>query len=331
MTIPGGRNHLTGPLCPRRRRGRPAAPSSRCGLLVLLGAALLMLLACATVELAAVAFASGQRAKAASGLLLVAWGAGSFLGGLLLGSRARRLPLGLLCWISAASFALLCVAASAAELAALLFCSGMTLAPMLSRLYGLVGERAIGGRSSEVFGWLTGALAVGAAAGTALGGEVVDRLRRAPGVPARSGARRGGRGARAHARTEPGGMAGRGRRRCSDARVIAHTHLVDGVSSVDQTSRRRSSVAISRHPHSPDRRCFRHAGRRRGTVAPVMVRSSRRCRKRRAVERTAYAACSCSPAGSKARRMVAALFWMRSQDALIPVIARSPSPAQVAT
>ncbi|GEM_PF-5260377 len=146
------------------------------GLLVLLGAALLMLLACATVELAAVAFASGQRAKAASGLLLVAWGAGSFLGGLLLGSRARRLPLGLLCWISAASFALLCVAASAAELAALLFCSGMTLAPMLSRLYGLVGERAIGGRSSEVFGWLTGALAVGAAAGTALGGEVVDRL-----------------------------------------------------------------------------------------------------------------------------------------------------------
>ena len=42
-----------------------------------------------------------------------------------------------------------------------------------------MGERAIGGWSSEVFGWLAGALAVGAAAGTALGGEVVDRL----GVP----------------------------------------------------------------------------------------------------------------------------------------------------
>ena len=36
-------------------------------------------------------------------------------------------------------------------------------------------------------------------------------------------------------------------------------------------------------------------------------------------EGAAYAAASC--AGSKARRMVAALFWMRSQDALIPAIA----------
>ena len=42
-------------------------------------------------------------------------------------------------------------------------------------------------------------------------------------------------------------------------------------------------------------------------------------------------AASSSAAGSKARRMVAADFWMRSQDVLIPAMAWSPPPAQVAT
>ncbi len=41
-------------------------------------------------------------------------------------------------------------------------------------------------------------------------------------------------------------------------------------------------------------------------------------------------AASC-PAGSTARTMMAAVFWIRSHDALIPAIASSPPPAHVAT
>lgn len=51
-----------------------------------------------------------------------------------------------------------------------------------------------------------------------------------------------------------------------------------------------------------------------------------------AADLEAYAAASrSSDVGSTARRMVAALFWIRSPDALIPAIASSPPPAQVAT
>jgi hypothetical protein len=51
---------------------------------------------------------------------------------------------------------------------------------------------------------------------------------------------------------------------------------------------------------------------------------------RRRLEKRTYAASFCT-LGSKARRIVVAVFWMRSQDALIPAMAWSPPPAQVAT
>jgi predicted MFS family arabinose efflux permease len=72
--------------------------------------------------------------------------------------------------------ALLWLAGSPAVLAALLFCSGATLAPMLGRLYGQVAALAPLARSSEVFGWLSGALSAGGALGTVLGGELVAHL-----------------------------------------------------------------------------------------------------------------------------------------------------------
>jgi len=59
----------------------------------------------------------------------------------------------------------------------------------------------------------------------------------------------------------------------------------------------------------------------RGLAGPIVQPGYRR---------DAYAASS-RTAGSKARRIVAAVRWMRSQDALMPAMARSPPPAQVAT
>jgi hypothetical protein len=67
-------------------------------------------------------------------------------------------------------------------------------------------------------------------------------------------------------------------------------------------------------------------------VVAGMHRLSLSWSEHREVRLTAYATTSCSSAeGSKARRMVAADFWMCSQDALIPAMACSPPPAHVAT
>jgi MFS family permease len=127
------------------------------------------------VGLPALALHSGSRA--ASGLLLAIWSIGSMAGGLWYGSRTWRSPL-------AGRYRLLLVAAvvfsapliAARSVPAAIVCSllaGLTIAPVFSCQYALVGRLVTAGAETEAFTWISGALVTGIAAGTALGGVTV--------------------------------------------------------------------------------------------------------------------------------------------------------------
>jgi MFS family permease len=127
------------------------------------------------IGLPALALHSGSRT--ASGLLLAIWSLGSMAGGLWYGSRTWRSPL-------AGRYRLLLLAAvffsapliAARSVPAGLVCSvlaGLTIAPVFSCQYALVGRLATDGAETEAFTWISGALVTGIAAGTALGGLTV--------------------------------------------------------------------------------------------------------------------------------------------------------------
>jgi MFS family permease len=127
------------------------------------------------VGLPALALHSGSRA--ASGLLLAIWSIGSMAGGLWYGSRTWRAPL-------AGRYRLLLGAAvvfsapliAARSVPAGIVCSlmaGLTIAPVLSCQYTIVGRLVTAGAETEAFTWISGALVAGIAAGTGLGGMAV--------------------------------------------------------------------------------------------------------------------------------------------------------------
>jgi len=134
---------------------------------------LLVVAGCAVVEVSVVAFVSGQRASASSGLLLAIWSAGSLVGGASFGTLAHRWALWPLAAAVGIGFLLPAAAQGRLELGALLVLAGAALAPCIGRLYGRLGEASPPGSATEVFGWLTGAFTAGAASGAALGGAVV--------------------------------------------------------------------------------------------------------------------------------------------------------------
>ncbi|MEA2211732.1 MAG: hypothetical protein QOF83_1680 [Solirubrobacteraceae bacterium] len=127
------------------------------------------------VGLPALALHSGSRA--ASGLLLAIWSVGSMAGGLWYGSRTWRSPLAgryRLLLVAAVVFSAPLIAARSVPVA--MVCSllaGLTIAPVFSCQYALVGRLVTAGAETEAFTWISGALVTGIAAGTALGGVTV--------------------------------------------------------------------------------------------------------------------------------------------------------------
>jgi predicted MFS family arabinose efflux permease len=61
-----------------------------------------------------------------------------------------------------------------AALSAAMFVSGLVLSPMVIGGFSLVEQQARPGRLTEGMAWLTSALAVGTAAGSAAAGKVID-------------------------------------------------------------------------------------------------------------------------------------------------------------
>ncbi len=128
------------------------------------------------VGLPSLALHAGSRS--ASGLLLALWSVGSVIGGLWYGSRA---------WSSSLAYryrtlltvAIVCSAPliAARSIPAGLICAalaGLTIAPVFSCQYALVGRAATGGAETEAFSWVSAALVAGLAAGSALGGAAIS-------------------------------------------------------------------------------------------------------------------------------------------------------------
>jgi MFS family permease len=127
------------------------------------------------VGLPALALHAGSRT--ASGLLLAVWSVGSMVGGLWYGSRTWRSPLaGRYRTLLVAAVACSAPLIAARSVPAGVVCSllaGLTIAPVFSCQYALVGRLVSAGSETEAFTWISGALVAGIAAGTALGGLAV--------------------------------------------------------------------------------------------------------------------------------------------------------------
>jgi hypothetical protein len=161
---------------PPLRSARGAALASRelRGLLVpvaLMGTAL----GATEVGLPALALHAGSRAS--SGVLLALWSIGSMAGGLWFGSRQWRASLparyGTLLLAAVVCTAPLMLARSlpAAMVSSLL--AGVTIAPVFSCQYALVGQAVTEGTETEAFTWVSAALVGGLSAGSAAGGALV--------------------------------------------------------------------------------------------------------------------------------------------------------------
>jgi predicted MFS family arabinose efflux permease len=130
-------------------------------------------------EVTVIAAAKALRHSAAAIPLFGIWGAGSFVGGLLvtrLGGGARSatgLAL-LLGWLTLGHLTLIPADGSVVALGAALLLAGMAIAPTEASLYAMVERAAPPGTVTEAFAWLATAMAVGSAVGAAVAGVLVD-------------------------------------------------------------------------------------------------------------------------------------------------------------
>lgn len=127
------------------------------------------------VGLPSLALHAGSRP--ASGLLLAAWSVGSMVGGLWYGARVWNSSLSsryrLLLAAAVVCTAPLILARSVPEGIVGSLLSGLTIAPVFSCQYALVGRAATPGNENETFTWFSAALVGGLAAGSAIGGASI--------------------------------------------------------------------------------------------------------------------------------------------------------------
>jgi len=128
------------------------------------------------VEVAMPAFAEQHGGRSLAGICLAAWSAGSLAGGLLAAGHRPSDPRRRLRVVSALFAALLLpllAAGSLPVMTVLMFTAGLPIAPSFALTYGMVQRAAAPGTRAEVFGWLTTAVVIGVAIGTAAGGGLI--------------------------------------------------------------------------------------------------------------------------------------------------------------
>ncbi|MFZ0040190.1 MAG: MFS transporter, partial [Solirubrobacteraceae bacterium] len=130
-----------------------------------------------TIEVGLPSLALHAGSRPASGVLLALWSLGSLIGGLWYGSRTWRAPLAER-YRTLLVAAVLCTAPliAARTIPEGLICSllaGLTVAPVFSCQYALIGRAVTPGVETEAFTWVAAALVGGLAAGSALGGAVI--------------------------------------------------------------------------------------------------------------------------------------------------------------
>jgi predicted MFS family arabinose efflux permease len=133
----------------------------------------------AAIDLATVDFAAAHGHKPLAGLILGGYALGSAFGGLWYGSKTWRSPLrrrfGLTVTAAAIGTATFWAMPGLAALATVMIVSGLVLSPMLISGFSLIDEQAAPGRLTEGMAWLTSAISVGTALGSAAAGQVIDR------------------------------------------------------------------------------------------------------------------------------------------------------------
>jgi len=172
-TEPPARPAAPVPERPVRGRLLPAA-----GLVTLLPVYFFFGAMLAGTDLATVDFAQAHGHKPLAGVILGGYALGSACGGLWYGARAWHAPLyrrfaGTLC-AAAAGAATFWAMPGLIPLAAVMLASGLVLSPMLITGFSLVEQQAVPGRLTEAMAWLTSAISVGTAVGSAVAGQVID-------------------------------------------------------------------------------------------------------------------------------------------------------------
>jgi MFS family permease len=182
VSITGTAYFLRGPLTrdgarPDERPRAGAALASRTLRLMLVPVCLFgAALGSTEVGLPALALHVGSRST--SGLLLAVWSVGSMLGGLAYGARSWQSPVsmryGVLLVLGVVFTVPLVLARSvlAGVIGSLL--AGLTIAPVFSCQYSLVGHAVAPGTETEAFTWVSAALVGGIAAGSAIAGALVS-------------------------------------------------------------------------------------------------------------------------------------------------------------
>ena len=188
---PASRRWQPAPADRTSRGGSLRTPAMRTLVIVLIAVGMLL----GADEVAVIAAAKALHSTMGGAPLFAVWGAGSFIGGLLvarLGGGARTaagLAL-LLGALTAGHLALIPADGSVLALGAVLLVAGAAIAPTEATLYAMVDNAAPDGTITEAFAWLATAMAVGGAVGAAGAGIVADRA-----GPAAAFALAGGAGA----------------------------------------------------------------------------------------------------------------------------------------
>jgi MFS family permease len=146
-------------------------------LVALLGPIALTGLNLGAVEVGLPSLALHAGSRSASGVLLALWSVGSMTGGLWYGARAWRSSLAgryrTLLLVAAVFTAPLILARSIPLGILCSLLAGLTIAPVFSCQYALVGRAVTAGSETEAFTWVTAALVAGIAAGSAVGGVAI--------------------------------------------------------------------------------------------------------------------------------------------------------------
>jgi MFS family permease len=160
-----------------RERERGGALASA-GMRALLATVVLAGVVIGAVEVGLPAFAVEHGSRWSSGPLLALFSVGSMVGGLLYSAKRWKLSPGrryiAMLLAMTITVAPLIVAPSLAVGFLLSVVAGLGIAPMLSSQFSLVGALASAGTTTEAFAWQRAATIAGMAAGSTLGGSLVD-------------------------------------------------------------------------------------------------------------------------------------------------------------
>src|SRR5215469_3538157 len=131
-----------------------------------------------TIDLSTVDFCASRGHKPLAGFVLGAYALGSAVGGLCYGSRTWRAPVHrrfalTLCTVAAGT-ATFWALPGLAVLTVVIFCSGLAISPTFIAGFSLIEQQAPAERRTEGMAWLTSAISVGVAAGSAVAGHLVD-------------------------------------------------------------------------------------------------------------------------------------------------------------